>query len=803
MLWRVWLAAIAVSALAAVFAPDEVDIAWLPPVFGLLSVVALVIGVRTYRLDRDLLWHVGRPEAWRWLGVGLGMFVAADLVRTMSAPVGGPEVPTFTDLLMLPAYAAAAAGMMLLIRGRAPGRALDCALVAGIGAIGAAFPAWVLLFEPRIQSDQLGVVAAISTLALPTLDIFILLLTTRLMLLSDEHPPTYSYLLLSIGTLLTVHSIMAVGVLEGITTAYDGMQAPFILVYGLWAMAALHPSMGTLFEPVLRRAGSLGRDHLAVLTSVQLLGPVLLGVQTLRGANPDVAGVILGTGLISALVVGHLVRMVHERAVIEHAAQHDELTGLPRSERFHEHVSHAVSSAHQNQGLMAVMFIDLDRFKKINDSLGHAVGNQLLQQVAKRLRRCVRDRDMVGRMGGDEFTILLSELRDETDVARIADKVKAELREPFQLGERRLFVTASIGGAVYPRDGLDPETLLKNADAAMYKAKDLGRDQYQSYTEGLTEGAQEQLELESWLRSAISTGELELHYQPKVEIRSGRVVGVEALVRWNHPLFKRRIRPDEFIPIAEESGLIAPLGEWVLNEACRQGKAWADLGYPINVAVNLSARQFQLQQIDDLVARTLRETGLDPKQLELELTESLALQDSNAVRELLGEIKAMGVSCTIDDFCVGYSDFGYLGTLPIDKVKIDKSFVARIGTPKAALVVGIIALARGLDLKVVAEGVETKDQFEFLREHGCDQIQGFLYSEALPAEQLTSLLMLETLPGEGRLGKLNGARPAKPAKAESTDDDQHEQQPPQPPQPQPPPKSPRRRRERPLRAGRT
>jgi diguanylate cyclase (GGDEF)-like protein len=781
----VWLAAIATSALAAVFAPSSVDTVWMAPVFGLLSVVALVVGVRTHRLDRDLLWHVGRPEAWRWLGLALGAFVAADLARTLGAPADGPPIAQPSDLLMLPGYAAAAAGLMLLIRGRAPGRALDCALVAGIGSLGAAFPAWVLLFEPAVERGELGALHALATVAWPTFDILILLLTTRLMLLSEEHPATYSYLLLSIGTMLTVHSMMAVGVLEGITNPHEGMTAPFILVYGLWAIAALHPSMGTLFEPVLRRAGSLGRDHLAVLTSVQLLGPVLLGIQTLRGASPNVAGVILGTGLISALVVGHLVRMVHERSVIEHAAQHDELTGLPRSERLHEHVSHAVSSAHQRQGLMAVLFIDLDRFKKINDSLGHAAGNQLLQQVAKRLKRCVRDRDVVGRMGGDEFTILLAELREEGDARKIAEKVKAEFAEPFQIGDRRLFVTASIGGAVYPRHGLDPEELLKNADAAMYRAKDMGRDQYQPYTAGLTEHAEEQLELEGRLRGAIANGELELYYQPKVALKTGKVVGVEALVRWNHPALGRKVRPDEFISVAEESGLIAPLGEWVLKEACRQGKAWADAGYPVNVAVNLSARQFQLQQIDDVVARTLRETGLDPDLLELELTESLALQDSHAVSELLDQVKEMGVSFTIDDFCVGYSDFGYLGTLPIDKVKVDKSFVARIGTPKAALVVGIIALARGLDLKVVAEGVETKEQLEFLREHGCDQIQGFLFSEPLPADKLTSLLMLETLPGEGRLGKVTVPKPKPAAVAD---------------EPAPAPKPQRRRRERPLSA---
>jgi diguanylate cyclase (GGDEF)-like protein len=763
------LGVVVIAALVVPVLPSGFDVTWVPPAIGLASVVALVYGVRSHRMDRSLLWHVGRPEAWTLLGAGLASIVMADLVRTITSGAAGPVYPSFGDAFMLPGYGAVAAGLVLLIRGRAPGRTVDCVVMAGIGALAVALPAWVMIFAPAVARGDITSFTALVTLLWPVLDVAVVLLTSRLMQLSDEHPGAYSYLFLALGTLLIVHCVTAVNVLGGIRHAYHGLEAPFILVYGLWGLAAMHDSMGSLFEPVLRKASSLTRSHFVGLAFVQLLGPVLLAVQRLRGVEVNVATVIFGTALLSALVVGHLVHMVHERSELEHAAEHDGLTGLPRPELFNDRVSLAVSAAHQRKGPMAVMFVDLDRFKKVNDSLGHQVGNQLLQLVAKRLRRCVRDGDTVGRQGGDEFTILLPEIKEEEDARRVAEKIRAEFVEPFAIGDRRLFVTASIGVALYPQDGLDPFTLLKNADAAMYRAKERGRDQWQLYTPEFNAKADERLDLESALHTAIDEGKLELHYQPKVELESGRVVGVEALVRWCH--LGQYLPPETFIPLAEESGLVAPLGRWVMETACAQGKAWSDAGFPITVAVNLSARQFQLQEIDDVVAVALRASGLDPHLLELELTESLALQDSEAIRDILQSVKSMGVKCSIDDFGVGFSNLGYLGTLPIDKIKIDKSFVRRINSPdgKSALVVGIISLARGLGLEVVAEGVETKEELDFLRRHGCDQIQGYLFSRAVPAEQLTTLLMLESLPGEGRLGRLEPRakreRPLRPLRA--------------------------------------
>jgi len=445
------------------------------------------------------------------------------------------------------------------------------------------------------------------------------------------------------------------------------------------------------------------------------------------------------------------------------------LTSLPRRELFNERVAISVAAAYQRGGKMAVMFIDVDRFKKINDSLGHAVGDEVIDLVGRRLRHCVRGTDMVARMGGDEFTVLLEDITDEADAAVVADKIINAFVEPLTVAGRKLFVTTSVGVAAYPRDGSDANTLVKNADAAMYLAKEKGRNNFQVYTAELNARAGEWLDLENALHAAITDGQLAVYYQPKVHIGTGRVVGVEALLRWNHPELGL-LGPDKFIPVAEDSGLIAPLGEWVLEAACTQAKAWREEGYTdLSVAVNLSARQFQLQAMDDVVAGVLRRTGLPPRLLELELTESLALQGSEAIRETLDAIHAFGVKCAVDDFGVGFSNFGYLGTLPIDKVKVDKSFVSQIGVTDdgaaSALAIGIIALAKALGLDVVAEGVESHEQLEFLREHGCDQIQGYLFSAPLPADQLSTLLMLEMVsPGTGRLGPVQ-PRPSRNATA--------------------------------------
>ncbi|MCU1451131.1 MAG: diguanylate cyclase/phosphodiesterase with sensor(s) [Acidimicrobiales bacterium] len=758
---RIAVGAAFVVAVASAFLPESLSRSLVTTGGGVAAVLALVYGVHRHRLDRSLQWHVGRPVTWKLLGAGLGLLVAGGFVRAVTG--SGEGVGNAGDLLVVAAYPYLVAGLLLMVRGRAPGQSLNSLLLGGIVATAMAFPLWMLVFDGLVHGHQLTVLQGILAVGLPALDLLVLVITARLLLLSNDHPPAYSYVLSGVGCLLAVHCIVAIRLANGLAQPYAGLSAPLLLAYGMFAGAALHPSMGTLFDPPARRLSDLDVGHIILLTTAQLLAPFLLAVQAVRGEVVDVPAAIVGTAVLSALVVLVLVRMVRERAQLELQARHDELTGLPRADLFNDQVSIAVAAAHQRGSQAAVMFLDLDRFKKINDSLGHAIGNQLLQHVAKRLQNAVRNGDTVARMGGDEFVVLLPELAHEDDAVRIARKLLSAFRDPFNLGKQQLYVTASIGVAIYPRDGEQPDALLKNADAAMYGAKDRGRNTYAVYTPGLNEKAHEWLELESALHGAIGH-DLVVHYQPKVDVASGRVVGVEALVRWQHPTLGL-LGPDKFIPMAEESGLIAPLGEWVMETACAQAQEWREAGYPpITVAVNLSARQFQLQPVSDMVAAVLRRTGLPPRFLELELTESLALQGDDATYNTIDELKQMGVKCSVDDFGVGYSNFGYLDTLPIDKIKIDKGFVSKINTSsdKPALVLGIIALGQGLGLDVVAEGVETHEQLDFLAAHGCDQIQGYIFSRPLPADELSSLLMLELVsPGPGRLGRPDGP-PSRP-----------------------------------------
>jgi diguanylate cyclase (GGDEF)-like protein/PAS domain S-box-containing protein len=420
---------------------------------------------------------------------------------------------------------------------------------------------------------------------------------------------------------------------------------------------------------------------------------------------------------------------------IKSLAYHDVLTGLPNRLLFNDRLNVAVAQAHRQQQRLGVLFLDLDRFKVINDSLGHSLGDRLLQAVAERLEAGVREGDTVARLGGDEFILLLPGIARSDDIAKVAEKILESLRLPFRLEGRDLFVTASIGLSLYPEDGLDGETLVKNADIAMYRAKEQGRDNFQLYTQTMNERAVERLALESSLRKALAHGELLLHYQPLLDLATGRVHGVEALLRWEHPE-SGLVLPGEFMHLAEITSLILPIGVWTLRTACAQVKKWQEAGHPhLSVAVNLSARQFQQPEIVEHVKRALRETGLPARSLDLEITESHAMANAEATIHTLRELKALGVRISIDDFGIGYSSLSYLKRLPIDTLKIDQSFVRDITSDPddAAIATAIIALAHTLKLRVVAEGVETQQQLEFLSTRQCDRMQGFLFSRPLAA----------------------------------------------------------------------
>jgi diguanylate cyclase (GGDEF)-like protein/PAS domain S-box-containing protein len=427
---------------------------------------------------------------------------------------------------------------------------------------------------------------------------------------------------------------------------------------------------------------------------------------------------------------------------IEHHAYHDALTGLPNRMLMSDHLTLALSQAHREGRRLAVLFLDLDHFKIVNDSLGHAVGDELLRAVAARLKDCVRGDDTVARVGGDEFVLLLHNVSQAEDAAKVAEKILDSLKDPFLVGEHRIYTTTSIGISLYPNDGDDSVALLKNADSAMYRAKDLGRDNYQLCDPAIRVRALERLSLERGLQRALENGEFLLYYQPQVSMRSGQIVGFEALLRWRDPE-RGLIMPADFIPLAEENRLILPIGEWVLREALRQASRWHRHGYPhLRVGINLSARQFQHGNLTATVEHALRQAAVSPETVEFEITESVAMEDVEKTVALFGALKDMGVMISIDDFGTGQSSLSYLKRYPINSVKIDRAFVrdAVISPADAAIVKAVIEIAHGLRLRVVAEGVDSEDQRRLLREWRCDEMQGHLYSRPLPAKAFEDLL---------------------------------------------------------------
>ena len=428
-------------------------------------------------------------------------------------------------------------------------------------------------------------------------------------------------------------------------------------------------------------------------------------------------------------------------AEVDWLAYYDTVTQLPNRALFEDRLTQALAIAKAAKQSLGVLFISLDQFKKVNDSLGHGPGDVLLREFAERLKSCINKSDTVARFGSDEFALLRTGIDSAKDMIETIGSLSQVLKFSFDLPGHELFATASVGVSLFPLDGEDCHTLLKNAGAALYRAKKSGGANYQFFTADMHELATSRLALESDLRRALQNEEFLLHYQPRVSVDSLAITGVEALVRWQHPQ-RGLISPSEFIPLAEDTGLIVPIGEWVLRTACLQGRRWLDEGFaPIQMAVNISARQFHDRDLSPTVIRILEETGLSPRYLELELTESSIMQNAEFAAEMLGRLKNMGINISIDDFGTGYSSLASLKRLPIDALKIDQSFVreATSDDDDAALVMAIITLAHNLRLKVIAEGVETEDQLRFLQLLRCDEIQGYFFSKPLPAETLVEL----------------------------------------------------------------
>jgi diguanylate cyclase (GGDEF)-like protein/PAS domain S-box-containing protein len=444
-----------------------------------------------------------------------------------------------------------------------------------------------------------------------------------------------------------------------------------------------------------------------------------------------------------AVMVFRDVSATHAQAQkMAYLAQHDSLTKLPNRVLLNDRLAQAMYLAQRHREKLAILCMDLDRFKHINDSLGHTVGDHLLRSVGQRLSESVRASDTVSRQGGGEFVVVFAEVLDANDAATCADKILAAVRRPYFIDEHVVHVTASVGIVLYPDDGVDADTLLERADFAMVQAKDGGRDNYQFYKADLNSTATDRQLLETDLRHAINRQEFELYYQPKINLRTGAVSGAEALLRWRHPV-RGLVSPAHFISIAEESGMIVPIGQWVLREACRQGKAWREAGLaPIRLAINVSAVELRAKDFVNDFGLLLLETGFDPGMLELELTETFLMQDSTATSEVLSGIKAAGVRLALDDFGTGYSSLSHMRRFPIDTLKVDKSFVRDVTTDAgdASVVSAVINMAKSLHIQVIAEGVETREQLEFLQEQGCPEAQGNYFSYPLVAGAFAELL---------------------------------------------------------------
>jgi diguanylate cyclase (GGDEF)-like protein len=437
-------------------------------------------------------------------------------------------------------------------------------------------------------------------------------------------------------------------------------------------------------------------------------------------------------------------------------AHHDALTGLPNRVLLNDRIKTELTHARREQSILALLFLDLDRFKIINDSLGHATGDQLLRIISRRIKDSIREGDTVARLGGDEFMVLLPRITSASDAGRISNKIIDALTEPVSCNGHDLHITTSVGISIYPFDGTDSETLVRNADISMYRAKELGRNKAVYYTSELNAGSRKQLALETNLRKALEREELKLFYQPKVDIIRNAIIGVEALLRWQRPGMGY-ISPKDFIPIAEESGLITPIGEWVLNTAFRQLKQWHDTGFPeLSMSVNLSSVQLARTGFESVLERALTESGINPALAELEVTENVAMKNMEAAAATLEKLKMMGVTIAMDDFGTGYSSLSYLRRLPIDTVKIDQSFVCEIPDNMEDVLIAqaIIAMAESLNMALVVEGIETARQLNFFRQQGCRIVQGYLFSKPVEAEAILEMLRAQALPGPVNLAKL-------------------------------------------------
>ncbi|WP_139488280.1 putative bifunctional diguanylate cyclase/phosphodiesterase [Brevibacillus dissolubilis] len=636
---------------------------------------------------------------------------------------------------------------------------------------------WQFVIQPIIQQTEVPLLTIIVSAAYPVADLVFIFIMMVLYFSKNVLPPR---LLSCISTGLFLIIVADVNFM--IASANESEYT--IWLEPLWTLGMMFLGLATLYDEfdTLKPMNRRQQVQVASLDMFRLSVPyismtVLLIIMVMRHQQLDT--IIIGATLSIVLVVArqiitimennNLLQRLHtfterlellvkqrteelsvkneELAValgkMENMAFYDSLSGLPNRRYFEDRLKVALDQAHEREQMVAILFLDIDRFKFINDTLGHMLGDYLLVAVGQRIKGCMRDSDIVARQGGDEFTLMMEGIHSQEEVITVTRRIQQALSEPFMIEEHDLRITCSIGIAMYPGDGEDPETLMKNADTAMYRVKDEGKNGFEFYTDDMNQALSRKMVLERELHKAIERDEFLIYYQPQIDIQSDRIIGVEALIRWRHPTLGL-IPPGEFISLAEETGLIIPIGEWILRTGCRQLKQWQDSGLPhIRLGVNISPRQFYQGNLVELVADVLEEVGLEPKYLDLEITENIAMQNVDIVIDLLQELKNLGVTISMDDFGTGYSSLYYLKRFPIDTLKIAQQFVRDITTDQndRAIVSAIIAMAYKLNLNVIAEGVEESSQLEFLKSQKCQEVQGYFFSRPVPVHELEDILL--------------------------------------------------------------
>ena len=700
---------------------------------GILCIVSLVYGPRANKPVRR--------KPWRLLTAAASLFLVGAVLRAILAEAGGSLIVLWYDVFTLAGYVCLGSALMIFIRERRGERDQGSRTDAVVVFVGAVLIAWSFLVVPTLATDGKAPLLLAVTSVYPPIDAMLLFLAARLAFTDVSRVPAF-WLLLTMLTALMIGDIgYAVALAYSLDIPAVLRDGPFLIAYGAMGATALHPSMVMLTVPQEARVSALARWRLFTVAAA-VGAPVVVILLNPPAEISDRVVLAVGTALLMGAVLHRSVRAVNQHAasetVLAMQATHDALTGLPNRVRLSERTTEELQGSAAGGYSVGVFFIDIDRFKVLNDSWGHSAGDELLLAVAQRLRAVVRECDCVARAGGDEFAVVCRLQPGLDQPQAIAARLFSAFAEPFALSVGNMVHTPSIGVAVAGRDAdYTAERLIRDADIAMYRAKDAGRNRWTLFTGAMHAAVAERLSVEQDLRRAMAEGGISLHYQPIVDLQDEHLGGFEALARME--IDGRRVPPDVFIPVAEETGLIQPLGRWVLRESVRQLGVWrtqsADLQPDLYMSVNVSARQLRDPQLIQMVKAELAEHGVPPHALRLEITESVLMDDAEAAMLVLRQLRGVGVHLYVDDFGTGYSSLGYLKKFPVSTVKIDRSFVSGLGTDSDdnEIVRAVVAMAQALHLTVVAEGVETQVQRDRLRDMGCTTAQGWFYGKPLPA----------------------------------------------------------------------